>query len=235
MATGRKPARKKTDSARIYARHLKVGNGAEERGYLAGPMHGVNGHRTHAHQPCLADYTDGALQCAYCAAGLELQWRGYVPLWDRDWVLRYALVGQDVAESVDAIPHGQQVKVTRAKNPISPLVIRAEQCLTRALPTHAPYSAPVDMELICLTLWKCEQLDQWVLARRAKGAAGERPAPKRSDGKEFTPMLRGAAKKYAAPSEPVDLEKDYEAVAARLRASAASKEPHANGKHAKKE
>lgn len=230
MATGKQPRKKKTDAQRLYSRTLKVPCGTEERGYMAGTPHGVNGHRTHAHQPCLADYTDGELQCPYCAAGLETIWRAYVPIWDRDWSLRHALIGQDIAESVDAIPHGHQVRITRAKNPISPLVIRAEQCLTRALPTHAPYSAPVDVELICLTLWKCDALDQWVLSRRAKGLPTARPAPLKSDGKEFTPMLRGAAQRYAAPAEPVDLDKDYEAVAARLRATAAKKEPSTNGK-----
>lgn len=161
MARGKRPDPRKLKTESPHATYFKVANGQQERGYKAGELYGCNGHRTNAHQPCARDVTDGELSCPYCSAGMETVWRGYVPLWDRDWSLRYALVGKDHLESTDAIPWRAQVTVNRAKNPISPLVIREEQCLTRALPNKEPWSVEVDMLAICLVLWKHDPLAEW--------------------------------------------------------------------------
>lgn len=161
MATGRKPAsgRKKTNQP--HATNLKVPNGGKEAAYKAGEMHGVNGHRTHAHQPCVWDISEGELKCPYCEAGLDLVWRGYVPLWDRDWTLRYVLVNDEYLYSVDAIPIRAQVVVSRAKNPISPIVVREEKHGFKALPDTPPFNVDVCMRDICLLLWKNELLNRW--------------------------------------------------------------------------
>lgn len=161
MATGRKPAsgRKKTNQP--HATNLKVPNGGKEAAYKAGEMHGVNGHRTHAHQPCVWDISEGELKCPYCEAGLDLVWRGYVPLWDRDWTLRYVLVNDEYLYSVDAIPIRAQVVVTRAKNPISPIVVREEKHGFKALPDTPPFNVDMCMRDICLLLWKNELLNRW--------------------------------------------------------------------------
>lgn len=161
MATGRKPASGRKKNTQPHATHLKVPNGGKEAGYKAGEMFGVNGHRTHAHQPCVFDLTEGELQCPYCAAGLDLVWRGYVPVWDRDWTLRYVLVNEEYFCSADAIPIRAQVIASRGKNPISPIVLREEKHGFKALPDAPPYNTDICMRDICLLLWKNEPLNRW--------------------------------------------------------------------------
>lgn len=161
MARGRKPDPSKKKIQQPHASYLKVTCGTKEPGYKAGEMYGCYGHRTHANQPCVSDITECALQCPYCAANMCPEWRGYVPVWDRDFVLRYVLVNEEYFISVDAIPIGAQVVMSRAKNPISPLVMRQETCLTRQLPACEPFNKPVDMLSICLLLWKNEALNRW--------------------------------------------------------------------------
>jgi hypothetical protein len=207
---------------------MKVGNGAKEACYKAGEMYGAEGHRTSAHQPCCFAITGGELQCPYCAAGLDRMWRGYLPVWDRDWTLRYALIGADHVATTDAIPHRAQMILIRAKNPISPLVAREEMCLTRALPDASPWNTPIDMELICMVLWKVPDLTRWIMARRAKDAReNPKPAPLKSDGKPYTPPLQQAARKWTAdamPTGPIPVEQVIENAGKSIKAKL-------NGKH----
>jgi len=166
MATGAKPDPGKRKTGSLHASYLRVANGQQERGYKAGEVYGCFGHRTYVHKPCAREITSSELPCAFCAAGLVPEWRGFLPLWDRDWGLRYVLIGYDYFETADAIPFRAQLTVTRHKNPISPVVPRAEKCLTRELPEKAPWNEPIDMELLCLTLWKEPALEKWILADR---------------------------------------------------------------------
>jgi len=238
MSTGKRPKACPGVKPTIHASHLAVGNGQQERGYKAGAMHGVNGHRTHAHQPCLRDYTDGELTCPYCEAGVELQWRGYVPVWDRDWALRYVLVGPDVMESADCILRGEQITINRAKSMRSPLIVRAETCLTRSLPDKAPWNQEVNMEDICLLLWKLPALSLWVRTTRGRSdnalslTTPAKVEPKKSDGKPFDKFHRNAALKYGDKG-PMDTD---ELVAAAEREILAKVQSNGkNGKHTKKE
>jgi hypothetical protein len=166
MSTGSRPDPTKQKEAYLHASYLNVKTGQKDAGYKAGEVYGCFGHRTYAHKPCVKEITHGELTCPYCVAGLVPEWRGYVPIWDRDWALRYNLIGYEIFESVDAIPHRAQVSISRAKNPISPLIIREELCLTRELPNKAPWNELVDMERVCLALWKEEPLTRWVMSHR---------------------------------------------------------------------
>ncbi len=238
MSTGKRPKSAPGKKAAVHASHLAVGNGQQERGYKAGALHGVNGHRTHAHQPCLRDYTDGALTCPYCESEVPLVWRGYVPVWDRDFALRYCLIGKDVEESVDCIQRGEQITVNRAKSMRSPLIVRAETCLTRSLPDKAPWNCEVSMEDICLLLWQIPALSLWVRSTRgtSDNALSLTPTgkkePKQSNGKPFSPEYRNAAMKAearglaAVDDAAADAERE---ILRRLQ------KPSTNGKHAKKE
>lgn len=162
MATGKAPDPRRRKTPYLHSSNLKVGNGQKEAGYLAGEVYGCYGHRTHAHQPCVFEITDGALQCPYCGSGMTAEWRGYVGIWDRDYTLRHCLINEDYFASVDTIEWRSQVIVSRAKNPISPLVVRDEPgILTRALPVGRPWDEPVDMLRIALGLWKSEPLNDW--------------------------------------------------------------------------
>lgn len=212
MATGRKPAsgRKKTNQP--HATNLKVPNGGKEAAYKAGEMHGVNGHRTHAHQPCVWDITEGEMKCPYCEAGLDLVWRGYVPLWDRDWTLRYVLVNDEYLYSVDAIPVRAQVVVSRAKNPISPIVVREEKHGFKALPDTPPFNVDICMRDICLLLWKNEALNRWyaktdtaaLMASLPKPIGMKMPAKVNQADDQAARLLRHAAEAKARESGEVE-------------------------------
>lgn len=136
------------------------------------------------------------------------EWRGWVPLWDRDWCLRYVLINESYFPSVDAIPHRAQVMCSRAKNPISPMVVREESSMLRALPDRAPWSAPVKMLDICLTLWKCELLVRWYDKHPLVMSELEDQAPMKDDGKPYSDMNKAAAKKWIpkTPKEPALLD-----------------------------
>lgn len=162
MASGKKPDPRKRKTSHPHATYLKVANGEKHPGYMAGELYGCYTHRTHSAQPCLSDLTNDALECPYCRSGMVPEWRGYVPIWDRDWTLRYVLIGEDLFASVDVIPLHAQVVCSRAKNPISPLIVRQEVGLTRELPARDPWKQPVFMLPICLTLWKCAELTAWM-------------------------------------------------------------------------
>lgn len=200
MATGRRPDPRRRKSSHAHASYLKCLCGESHPGWKAGEIYGCYGHRTAAQQPCVSDITNDEMECPFCKSGLIPEWRGYVPLWDRDWVLRYVLIGEDVFESADSIPFRSRITVWRHKNPISPLVVRPEEkpVLLRELPERAPWAEPVNMQDICLTLWKNEALARWVLADRLKKPLPVEK-PKRSDKKPFSPMTEAGAKKYSPP------------------------------------
>jgi len=217
-----------------HAEYMQCKPGQKDAGYKAGEIYGCYGHRTYAHQPCAFKLTEGEVQCQFCTAGMEAVFRAYVPLWDRDWALRYVLVGENVFESVDEIPHRAQVLVCRAKNPISPLVVREEKVLHRELPNRSPWSDEVDMLAVCLTLWKDAALTKWFKKRT--------PAPKpkalplgvavRPDGKPFSPMHQGPAKACGAPVVVEEkLDKEYAVLKNRMRSTADRLKSGGNGKH----
>ena len=192
MSKGKAPDPKRRRKTHAHASYLAVKCGQKEAGYKAGELYGCYTHRTFAAQPCVADITNGELKCAWCASQMISEWRGYVPVWDRDWTLRYVLIGEDYYESVNAIPLHAQIAISRAKNPISPLVVREELSMTRKLPDRPPWKEPVDMLEICLTLWQQDALTRWILSHReAPNAAEEVKQPEAAAEKK--PRLKGAA------------------------------------------
>lgn len=219
MATGRKPNPARRKNSLPHTTNFKVPNGTKEGAYIAGEMFGCYTHRTHASKPCITDITDDALVCPYCRAGVESTWRGYVPLWDRDWCLRYALINEDFFASVDAIPHRSKVMVSRAKNPISPLIIRQEEFLFRELPNTSPWRDPVCALSICLRLWEEPLLDKWfaehpqqMLKGKPAVAAEEKPAP------AATKKIKPAAvvKPFVGATSPPDTADTIAATGARI-------------------
>lgn len=161
MPRGKAPDPRKRKTRHPDAQNFKIPNGKEEAAHLAGEMYGCETHRTDTSKPCVQAITEGKLRCPYCADGLESVWRGYVPLWDRDWALRYALIGKTIYDSVAVIEVGAQVVVSRAKNPISPLIVREQNHTLRSLPKRSPWSEPIEMIEVCLTLWQHEALANW--------------------------------------------------------------------------
>lgn len=222
MATGKRPDPKRRKTAHPHASFLATKCGEKHPAYKAGEMYGCYTHRTFAAQPCCADITGGALECPYCLSGLDADWRGYVPLWDRDWALWYVLIGEAYFESVDVIPFHATVEVSRARNPISPLVVRQEQTMLRQLPARSPWKDDVNMLAICLTLWKCAPLTKWVEDNRPLASASASTAsPAKPPVPKVTP--------YKAPRGGGTEEADYTATINRLTANAKSLKPSTNG------
>lgn len=231
MSTGSRPGPQGKKKGTPHATYLQVKNAGSAAAYKAGPLHGVYGHRTHAHQPCARIITEGEMPCPYCQSGLDPVWRGYLPLWDRDWALRYVLIGEEYCETVDVIGHRTQVILTRHKNPISPLVVREESTLDRELPTKSPWSDTIDMEAICLDLWKHPCLKEWVMTHRPARSVDPEGVPLTSTGEPYSPMTKAAARKVSRKQATEAAEKSFDAVVNRLARSASQLPTSTNGHH----
>lgn len=227
MATGKRPDARRRKTTHPHSTAFKVPCGTKECGYKAGEMFGCYTHRTHAAQPCVFDLTSGALQCPFCETNQASEWRGYVPIWDRDFTLRHALIGEAYFESVDLIPWHAQVVLSRAKNPISPLVIREEKMLTRELPNKAPWKDNVNMLAVCLTLWRNDALTRWCEANNmlALRSAAELPPP---------PAVPPKVTAYKAPAAGDGAqEAEFGDLVNRIKGKASTLKPgtNGNGKH----
>jgi hypothetical protein len=218
MATGKTPDPRKRKTSHPHASNLKVPNGSKELGYLAGEMYGCYTHQVGNAHPCVADITDDALECQYCTLKKPVTWRGYVPIWDADWTLRYALIGEDIFESVNALRWHASVVVSRAKNPISPLIIREADNPLRTLPNKAPYNTCIYALRVCLTLWQDSLLTAWC-QEHASLALGASPTTVKP-----TPELG-----YKGPA-PADDGEEIGVLANRIMGKVKAL-PSGNGKH----
>jgi hypothetical protein len=161
MSKGQKPDPRRKKTSTPSASYWRVPNGGKEIGYLAGQVYGCYGHRVNHHKPCLIELTGGEVACPWCGV-MDVEWRGYVPVWDQDWTLKYCLIPEDYLESVDMIPHRARIVGTRAPAKMSPIVIRtAELPSLRPLPDRVPYTVEIDMYAIARKLWKIPALDAW--------------------------------------------------------------------------
>lgn len=233
MATGKRPDPRRGGKKHPPASNLKVPNGTKAAGYKAGEIFGCYGHRIANHVPCLTDVTDGALKCPYCPAGNVPVWRGYVPVWDTDFCLRYALIGENYFESAEAIKWGEAIEFERKKNPISPLMARPGVGFLRALPDRAPWNTPVSMLDVCLTLWQDDLLTRWFAKNPVKRLASDNAPSLRTDGKPFSPMMQAPAKRYAAPGDAEPAADALDEVQSKLakRRDALKASENGNGKH----
>jgi len=230
MSTGRRPDPRRKKHSHQHATHLAVKNGERHPGYKAGELYGCYTHRTFAAQPCLSDVTNDALECPYCKASLIPEWRGYVPIWDRDWTLRYVLINEDYYATTDAIPFHAQLSISRAKNPISPLVIREEQTLVRKLPDVAPWKHQIAMLPICLTLWKVDVLTRWCNENNLLAMVSSKEAEVETAPKPTPVKVSAVVREYTAPTDGAD-EVKYDAVVNRLAKNAQKLAPSTNGHH----
>jgi hypothetical protein len=105
--------------------------------------------------------TDSELVCPYCESGDEPRWKGYVPLYDRDYQRRFLLISQGVRESVKEIEHLQPVRCTRAKSSKASVVIRLDWWTTKACPRGDGRDVEADIEPVLFTIWKDAVLREW--------------------------------------------------------------------------
>lgn len=141
--------------------YLPVENGKSEVAYLAGPTCGVYVHDGQPSKPCRREMTDSELVCPYCETGDEPRWKGYVPLYDRDYQRRLLLISQGVRESVKEINHLDQVRCSRAKSSKASVIIRAETWTPKQCPRGDGRDVPADIEPVLFTIWKDAVLREW--------------------------------------------------------------------------
>lgn len=222
MASGKRPDPRRRKTSHPHASYLSVKAGEKRGAYMAGEIFGCYGHRTHAQQPCVNDITGGELQCPYCAAGFQPEWRGYVPLWDVDFALRYVLIGEEIFDSVDMIKARTKVSVSRAKNPISPLIVREDALITRELPNKVPYNESIAMLKVCLTLWKNPALTHWCESRWPLAMGG-------TDGKVMKVTPAPVSGQYRAPDSGLGEEAELAKLVNRITDKAKALKPSSNG------
>lgn len=224
MATGKRPDPRRRKQNHPHSTTLDVPPGAKHGGYLAGQLYGCYTHRSGATKPCVASITDDALECPFCRVGDESVWKGYVPLWDRDWTLRHVLISEQYLATVDAIPFHAKITVSKHKNPISPVIIREEPLLTRDLPNKSPWKDEVCMLAVCLTLWKNAPLTKWCLDNQPLALAAAVPP---------TPLPPPAPKvtAYKAPVTDGATEVEHDALKNRILGRAKNLKPSTNGQH----
>lgn len=228
MSKGQRPDPRRKKDPTIRSTNFTVPNGGKEFGYMGGEVFGCYGHYVHAHQPCLEDLTGGEVSCPLCLAKFDKVWRGYVPIWDRDFVLHHALISEEYDESVSMIPHRGHIVATRDKPKMSPLVIRAIEPLNvRVLPDKPPYSEPVDMYRICRKLWKNPLVDAWYTSTSGtlRESVGE-AVPLDID--KLSPMMKAAGgavnRRFASPTINEDFVQKVKREA---------EKPNGNGTHTK--
>lgn len=155
--------------------YLSVPNGGSAVAFMAGRPFGVYCHAVGKRsKPCRLLTTDGALSCAYCCKEKPV-WRGYVPLYSREYVRSFVVISEDYNEAVCEIPRFEQVKLFRAKVVTAPVVIRAENWRTTPLPPSQTREAEPDMLPCLLRLWKDEELAAW--HRKSDIPVSQQPCP----------------------------------------------------------
>jgi len=195
--------------------YLVLDRGAKIRGWLAGPLVGVEVHHVGVSKPCLQLLTEGALPCPWHADGIRLQWLGYVPVYSEFGSQVVVGVKADSKEAVDALPLHTTVRITRAKAYHSPILITPDPW-TETRPTRPDRLPPADIRPWLLRLWKCPELTAFYEAQAAAGKVEQaRPIkppaakpvtdshlwdePKRS---QIRDMLRRNRKKVEAENTP---------------------------------
>lgn len=235
MATGKRPDPRRRKTVHPHSTNFKVECGEKHPAWIAGELYGCYTHRTHAAQPCVSSVTDDEVPCPYCTASVESVWKGYVPLWDRDWTLRHALISEDYLPTVDAIGFHVQVSVSRAKSVLSPLIIREENVLlSRQLPNARPWKDPVCMLAVCLTLWKNAALTAWVQKNRPLAlTGGEQPAVSEVSTKPVAAPPIATVKPFKGATKESALEANFDALTNRIKDKAKNLAPQTNGANGK--
>lgn len=158
MSTGFRPEpseRKQSVGRWLY---LPIANGASVGAYTAGPIALAPTHYVNQTRPCRAKMSHAKLVCPFCETHQEVTWRGYVPLYDRDFVRRFVLISLDYLEAAELVELHQQVKCVRGKNKRDAVIVRGEQWTPTALPVTQERRDPQDIWPFLLRMWKDQEL-----------------------------------------------------------------------------
>jgi len=164
------------------------------RGWLAGPIVGVQCHYLGGTKGCREDLTDGAVECPYCAGSMAKVWRGYVPLWDAFGIRHVSILSERYAHLALSIELHEPIAVTKLKKQGSPIRLEPSDWTELEPPVNRADSRPQDLRPWLVRLWGDDVLETWV---------NENPQLDGADISEPVPRKRRAkAKPIEEPSKP---------------------------------
>ena len=141
--------------------YLSVPNGSQAVGFKAGRCFGCHVHFIGGSKPCRQRITKGALQCAYCLMGQESAWRGYCPLYTREYQRKYVMIPEDLKEVWDEIADHAQIVLTRPRSSKAPIIPQAKLWRTEPLPPAESREGEIDLLPNLLRAWKDAELAAW--------------------------------------------------------------------------
>jgi hypothetical protein len=173
--------------------YLKLKSGERWKGWLAGPVVGLETHWDNGTVGCRKIISNGALRCDYCSLGKERLWRGAVPLWgeagDR-WVV---IVGETYAASLSELQHLDPVQVMKCQRRGSPLRVDKFPHALAMPRLEGADREQQDIKPWLLRLWKDSVLRDWLLDNPVKGEEVPKKASKPKPSMNPTPEKVGEA------------------------------------------
>lgn len=205
--------------------------------WMAGRTHWYTCHTKGRSKPCVHAMTGGELDCTACSPLNEPEVIGYVPLYrEIDGRPCMVIVHEYSREQVDQIGFHKPVIVGRGTQSSDAVWVQAHQKSSgKYTSSLRERMVPADMTETLLALWKLPALTDWYRRQPAKSdnaVSLPEGTAVRDDGKEFSPMMQGPAKRWADPviKEPtavgdvIDVQREQ---LERIQRGAASM----NGKH----
>lgn len=142
--------------------YLAIPNGTTAVGYLAGYPVCCKTHHNNGTKACRKWMSKHTLQCVYCNDGHEPEDKAYVPFWSREYLGQFVLIPYAYVESVREIKLHSQIKLSRHKNPKSPVIIREELWSAKSMPVNDTRREPADlMPVLVRRIWKDKELERY--------------------------------------------------------------------------
>lgn len=149
------------DGNLLKFRRLKLSAGEVAKGWKAGPAVGVDCHYFGRTKPCIRKITNGALPCPCEIQTVKVGWVGYMPYFSEHGVRMVALFGRESHESVDRIPFGGAVKISKGKYDSAPVMIVLDTWTTAPCPWVKPLKAELEIRPWLLNLWGIQELKEY--------------------------------------------------------------------------
>lgn len=182
-------------------------------------------------QPCLHWITNGELRCERCRKQPAVLTLGWLPLWrEQDHSPIMVILHQDVFDLVRDLRFGQSVTVGRVSEKSS-VYVRPTEPVSWFKSANPFRQRAVDITKDLLTMWRLEDLNEW-LRRKPREAAAPEPleyTPEQLDRakQQFSAPWRAAALRYGAVKDD-----GADAVDTALKgALERTKKAEKNGKH----
>ena len=173
--------------------------GKSLKGWIAGPVFGIEGHATPSVKPCHTLFTAGARQCPWCLipALRALKYQGYLPMYDERLKKTVVCVNLDVTTQCDALSLLAPIEVGKGKYPTSPLFLKTGRAWTELKPSGATVrSTPQDIvPWLVNVLWKAEGLQEYGDKVPALAPMAAEPATPVEDPDGLTESARAALKR----------------------------------------